>query len=413
MTSVPAGRSRPVAAPGGDSRAGTPGGHAWTRAGLLWDGYYLAALLVSLLVVTTDRSTSGRAHAVACTALAAVACWYLALGRRVIRDASTSPRLAAVYLSGLLAGFAVAETQTLAATFLLIGLCPQVCFAAATFRQVVGFVLAINAAPAVTVAALTTGHTRAQALPECVAIGVLSAVFTLVIGSWVTGIIDQSRDRAQLIERLESTRAELAAANLEAGRLAERQRLASDIHDTVAQGLTSVVMLLEAAAPEIGRDDGAVRRYLERAATATRENLAETRALVAALTPAHLVAGGLADALRRLAGQQGALSVTVEVSGEIRPLPASTEVVLLRVCQEALANVRKHAQADVARVRLAYTSGSVRLEVADDGSGFDPVRMADGFGLRGMRGRVDEGGGTLTVRSTAGRGTTVRAEIPA
>lgn len=386
--------------------------HAWTHARLLWDGYYLAALLVSLVIVAIDSGTSGRARAVACAALAAVACWYLGVGRRVIRDANTSSRRAVVYLSGLLAGFAVAETQTLAATFLLIGLCPQIYFAAATYRQAVGFVLAVNAAPAVTVAITVPGPAQAQELPEYVAIGVLSAVFTLVVGSWITGIIDQSRDRAQLIERLESTRAELAAANLEAGRLAERQRLASDIHDTVAQGLTSVIMLLEAAGPEVGRDDGAVRRYLARAAAASRENLAETRALVAALTPAHLVSGGLADALLRLAGREGAPPVTVEVSGEIRPLPASTEVVLLRVGQEALANVRRHAQAGAVHVWLAYTGGAVCLEVTDDGTGFDPARVGGGFGLSGMRARVGEGGGTLTVRSAPGQGTTVRAEVP-
>jgi signal transduction histidine kinase len=260
-----------------------------------------------------------------------------------------------------------------------------------------------------------TGVNRGSVLGELAGIAALGIAFSAVFGSWITGIIDQSEDRAQLISRLEATQAELAAVSHQAGMLAERQRLASEIHDTIAQGFTSIVMLLQAADPEIGRDDAAARRYLASAVAAARENLAEARALVAALAPAQLQSGSLDHALGRLAERTGSefgLPATFEVSGQARPLPAVAEVVLLRVCQEALANARKHARAGQAWVRLAYDEAAVRLEVGDDGAGFDQDQVNGGFGLRGMRARVGEGGGTLVVRSAPGAGTSVRVEVP-
>ena len=102
------------------------------------------------------------------------------------------------------------------------------------------------------------------------------------------------------------------------------------------------------------------------------------------------------------------------MSGRPRPLPMAAEVVLLRVCQEALANVRKHAERAVpSTVRLGYDPDAVRLEVSDDGAGFDPDRVNGGYGLRGMRTRVAEAGGTLTVCSAPGAGTRVSAAVPA
>jgi signal transduction histidine kinase len=91
----------------------------------------------------------------------------------------------------------------------------------------------------------------------------------------------------------------------------------------------------------------------------------------------------------------------------------ATEVVLLRVCQEALANARKHAAAQTVAVRLGYDPDAVRLEVSDDGTGFDPDQVSGGYGLRGMYARVSEAGGTLAVASVPGAGTRVSAEVPA
>ncbi|HEY6788894.1 MAG TPA: sensor histidine kinase, partial [Trebonia sp.] len=210
---------------------------------------------------------------------------------------------------------------------------------------------------------------------------------------------------------------ELAAAQHTAGRLAERQRLAADIHDTLAQGFASIVMLIQAAQADLdgSRPQAAhsqAARHLDLAARTARENLAEARALVAGLTPAQLAGGTLPDALRRLSQASG-VDATFGLDGTPRPLPMAIEVVLLRVCQEALSNVGKHARAQSATVRLGYDRDAVLLEVSDDGAGFDPAGVSDGFGLRGMRARVTEAGGTLTVSSKPGTGTRVSAMVPA
>ena len=167
---------------------------------------------------------------------------------------------------------------------------------------------------------------------------------------------------------------------------------------------------LDGSRPQAAHSQAA--RHLDLAARTARENLAEARALVAGLTPAQLAGGTLPDALRRLS-QASVVDATFGVDGIPRPLPMAIEVVLLRVCQEALSNVGKHAHAQSATVRLEYDPDSVRLEVGDDGDGFDPAGACDGFGLRGMRARVTEAGGTLTVGSQPGAGTRVSAMVPA
>jgi signal transduction histidine kinase len=394
---------------------GSPPRDAWDRGELLWYTYYAASLVVSVLVVVSSGEPARRT-AIAIAALAAMAAWYAVVGRPLVqlKENETVPRQT-VYLGVLLPLFVLATTQAMAAAFVLIGICPQCFFSSVTFRRAMVWVVAFNATLPVVGLFTVTGGNRGQVLGELAGIAALGIAFSAVFGSWITGIIDQSEDRAALISRLEATQAELAAVSHQAGMLAERQRLASEIHDTIAQGFTSIVMLLQAADPEIGRDDAAARRYLASAVAAARENLAEARALVAALAPAQLQSGSLDHVLGRLAERTGSefgLPATFEVSGQARPLPAVAEVVLLRVCQEALANARKHAQADQAWVRLAYDEAAVRLEIGDDGAGFDPDQVNGGFGLRGMRARVGEGGGTLVVRSAPGAGTSVRVEVP-
>ena len=236
-------------------------------------------------------------------------------------------------------------------------------------------------------------------------------------GSFVDRIIEQSRERAELIRALEATRAELAAANRESGTLAERQRLAGEIHDTLAQGFSSIIVLLQAA--EAGLADAAppaARRQLALAGQTARENLAEARALIGALAPAQLASGNLPGALRRVTERVGSeigISARFDVEGTPRPLSAALDVVLLRVGQEALANVRKHATARSVAVLLRYEPGRVSLEVTDDGQGFDPAQVSAGYGLRGMRERLGQAGGLVQVRSAPGGGTCLRAEVPA
>jgi signal transduction histidine kinase len=402
-----------------DTQAGPVGAgpaprDAWDRGELLWYAYYAASLAITLAVVLSAGEPA-RNTVIAIVLLAVMAGWYAVVGRPLTQTEPHPVSRQAVYLGVLLVLFVLGATQSMASTFILIGVCPQCFFTSTSIRRAMAWVVAFNVTAPVVGLFTVTGAHRGSVLGELAGIAALGIAFSAVFGSWITGIIDQSEDRAALISRLEATQAELAAVSHQAGILAERQRLASEIHDTIAQGFTSIVMLLQAADPEIGRDDAAARRYLASAATAARENLAEARALVAALAPAQLQSGSLDDALGRLAERTGTefgLPATFEVSGRARPLPAVAEVVLLRVCQEALANVRQHAQADRAWVRLGYEEAVVRLEVGDDGAGFDLDRVNGGFGLRGMRARVGEGGGTLVVRSAPGAGTSVRVEVP-
>ncbi|CAB4537580.1 MAG: sensor histidine kinase [Actinobacteria bacterium] len=214
-------------------------------------------------------------------------------------------------------------------------------------------------------------------------------------------VIDQSRQRSQLITELRAAQAHLATAQREAGVLAERERLAREIHDTLAQGFTSIVMLCQA-----GRH--------ERVEQVARDNLAEARRLVAALQPAVLDGRTLVDAIRRVVDgfrDDTGLRATLDVVGTPRSLDRTEEVALLRATQEALTNIRKHAGATTVEVRLRYDD-PVTLAVTDDGCGFDPETVDGGFGLRGLRDRLDEVQGAFDVRSTPGGGTTVEVRVP-
>jgi signal transduction histidine kinase len=220
--------------------------------------------------------------------------------------------------------------------------------------------------------------------------------------------VRQSADRRAVIAELEEARASLATLSHRAGVLAERERLAREIHDTLAQGFTSVVVLLELAESDVDTDPAAARRRLVAARDTARQNLAEARGLVAALAPADLQAAPLPEALGRLTDRFGAetgLAARFEVCGDPQPLPANKEVVLLRSAQEALANVRKHAGAGSVTVTLRFSPDGAVLTVADDGAGFDPAAPTAGFGLAGMRRRVEEIGGALSIHSGPG-GTT-------
>nr|MBA3524612.1 sensor histidine kinase [Geodermatophilaceae bacterium] len=246
-----------------------------------------------------------------------------------------------------------------------------------------------------------------------------SALFTVLIGSWIGGIIRQSAERAQLIDELQETREQLATVNHERGALAERERLSRDIHDTLAQGFASIVTLLEAVDAELGTDGAAARRYVALARDTARENLAETRSLVTALHPAGLTGTSLVEALDRLVTRWQAetlVPASLTVSGVPRRLTPAAEVVLLRAGQEGLANVGKHAGAGRVDLQLEHRTESTLLRVCDDGLGFDPataIGPADGlgYGLAGMRARAQEAGGSLRLRSAPGAGTTIEVEV--
>jgi signal transduction histidine kinase len=253
--------------------------------------------------------------------------------------------------------------------------------------------------------------------PAVAAVSVFAAGTVLGIG-YVGAIVRQSRERQRLLEQLEATRVELAAAERQAGMLEERQRLARDIHDTLSQGFASVVLLLEAAEESVATGQP-VDRYITQALRAARDDLAESRRVVWALRPRPLQEQSLPQALQELTGrlaEETGLRAQTTVTGTERPLGAQTETALLRITQEALANVRKHSSASQVTLTLSYLEDLVMLDIADDGVGFEPpaiLAAAGGLGLGAMRERVTQLGGNLTIESAPGEGTTIAAELPA
>jgi signal transduction histidine kinase len=177
-----------------------------------------------------------------------------------------------------------------------------------------------------------------------------------------------------------------------------------------------VLLLLEAVDSALGSEPSVARRHLARARDTARENLAEARALVAALTPPDLARTSLPEALKRIVERvdaESGLAATLVVDGRPRGLPAEHEVTLLRSVQESLSNVRRHAGATVVVVSLVYGMDTVTLTVRDDGRGFDPDAERDGgYGLTGMRARANRIGGSVDVVAAPGQGATIRVDVP-
>ncbi len=241
---------------------------------------------------------------------------------------------------------------------------------------------------------------------------------TILLGLWVSAIIGQSTRRRELIEELEATQAELAAAERREGTLEERQRLAREIHDTLAQGFTSIVLHLEAADQALPDDLESLQRHLDQARATARESLDQARRVVQDLRPDLLEQQSLPDAIERTAARfqaESGLRVGSQTTGTPVPLHPEIEVTLLRATQEALNNVRKHAQATAVQVTLSYMGDTLILDVQDDGvglAGAAPSPFAGGYGLQAMEERVQQCGGEVMIESEPGEGTTVVVTIP-
>jgi signal transduction histidine kinase len=345
---------------------------------------------------------------------ALLAAWHLAFRRLGIRE--ERPGLVVVYLAGMLGLWFLLAGLHPAYFALLLVLYPQI-FRHLRLSQAVPAAAVLSAA-VVWREVLASGRPLWEN-PGAIVGGLLSVVFGTLFAIWITRIIEQSHERRELIEQLEATRSELAAAEREGGRLAERQRLARDIHDTLAQGFVSIVLQLQAAEAELPGGAEEARGHLERARRTARDNLAEARRLVWDLRPEALAAAPLGEALGRLTGrlaEETGMVATATVTGTPTPLSADAEVTLLRVTQEALANVSRHAHADRVAVTLSYMDGEAALDVRDDGDGFTPAADGSGpnggLGLRGMRERVEALGGRLAVESAPGLGTTIAVTVP-
>ncbi|MBH0024945.1 sensor histidine kinase [Salinibacterium sp. SWN248] len=254
----------------------------------------------------------------------------------------------------------------------------------------------------------------ADALLYSSTIVALSLIFSLALGLWITQISTLSDQRHDLVLELHSTRDELAAISRDAGVSSERERLAREIHDTIAQDLTGLVLVAQRAKRELDNNHpAAAAEQLELIEDSARAALAEARALVTASAPVGLTGDGITSALNRLAerySRETQLTVTVDAE-QLPAMARETEVVMLRCAQEALANVRKHAEATRATITVSADDMGLTISVADDGVGFDPTTAHPGFGLEGMSERLALVNGRLDVDSSAA-GTTVRATIP-
>ncbi len=219
-------------------------------------------------------------------------------------------------------------------------------------------------------------------------------------------------------------RARLYARSTELGAIEERNRLAREIHDTLAQGLAAIALqletadlLLEGATDVAVHSRAALQQAIQQALTLTRTNLEEARRSVLDLRAAPLEGKTLAMALAALVQQikqeQPGLRLRFAATGGNHPLPVAVEAGLYRVAQEALTNLINHAHADRAKVALHATPTQITLTIEDSGHGFDPSAVApDRFGLTGMNERVNLLGGALTIESAARAGTVVRVVVP-
>ncbi|MCA1552924.1 MAG: GAF domain-containing sensor histidine kinase [Chloroflexi bacterium] len=213
-------------------------------------------------------------------------------------------------------------------------------------------------------------------------------------------------------------RARLFTRSTQIGAVEERNRLAREIHDTLAQGLAATTMQLETADVLLEKGDSLERaqQAVQHALALTRANLEEARRSVLDLRAAPLEGRTLAEALSTLAEEHASkwnVPTQVEVIGGSRPLPVRVEAGLYRVAQEALTNVVRHAQATALTIQLVLTPERVTLTIEDDGRGFEPSQIPkDRFGLLGLNERVKLLGGQLKLRSQPGAGTRLEVTIP-
>ncbi|MFI5086585.1 MAG: sensor histidine kinase [Actinomycetales bacterium] len=289
-----------------------------------------------------------------------------------------------------------------------------------------------------TIAAMAVAVVLAQwaaggqaAPPVAVVVGPLvGAAFSVVTGLGYRALYEEGESQRRAADELRRTRVELARTQHDAGVLAERGRLAREIHDTLAQGFSSIVLVSRAAAKSLDSGDTqAARQRLAMVQQTAADNLAEARGFVRGLAAPDLADESLAESLARLcerteveaAARGVSLRCRFALEGSPEELPPPYGITVLRAAQASLANVWAHANARNAVVTLGFLGTEVTLDVFDDGVGFDPEALpgalagrsdGSGFGLRSLRARVEALAGTLALESAPGEGTVVAIRLP-
>lgn len=241
---------------------------------------------------------------------------------------------------------------------------------------------------------------------------IMRFVAVMAIGVTIKLLVMQNEERSRL-------QASLAAAERKSGVLEERQRLAREIHDTLAQGFAGIVVHLETAEQIDPLKGSAAKPHLDLARSVAREGLDEARRMLQALRPEILAQRGLTEALDRVCddwSKRNGLPAFLEITGSPAPMHPDIELTILRAVQEGLNNIRKHAEARSATVTLSYMEDMIVLDVQDDGKGFVPsnnnAAPGNGFGLAGMRERTEALQGSFSIESVPGEGSTISITLP-
>ena len=384
-----------------------------------WHVLFAAAmlLLATLALASDEFAGAGRLGVFVC--LAVVSAAYVTIGWRALATGRFGVLFAVILI--VMSAVAVSFNPTMA-TIQAIAF-PMLWYVLIdTRRAIIGNVAL---ALCVGVGYVVGLGVDAETIGRAATIEGISLVGSIALGLWFTRIATLSDERQVLIDQLTATQDQLAQLSRDAGVTSERERLAREIHDTVAQSLTGMVMLAQQARRNLDSGDlDAIGDELATLESSARDALVETRSLVAAAAPVELGAGVTA-ALERVAARFTrdtgiAVRVVVDLQmgveggpmDDAAPLARDVEVVLLRSAQEGLTNVRKHASASEVTLDLRASHGDVCLTVSDNGSGFDPAAPSDGFGLPGMRDRVALAGGSLTITTAPGEGTSLLVALP-
>jgi signal transduction histidine kinase len=390
---------------------------AWESIDFLWSIIFLGAVILALFFALRDVALTASARQTAVILSVTIMGWHIGWIVYYRRFINIRFHLVGglVYNSVLIAlWFALVQIDE-AFYFILFGLISQF-YIILTIRWAAIFTVLV-------LGLMAYMQTIGEGNPfswQVVLLYAIMAAVGIMIGVWLERIIRQSMERRDLIEQLEATQLELAEAERKAGVLAERQRLAHEIHDTLAQDFISIIMHLDAAEQSVRPEDETVQRHLGQAQAAARSGLRQSRHVVEDLLPEQLAQAILPDAIANVVArwsESSGVPVEFAVTGEVVGLETAVDKTLLRATQEALANVRKHAQASSVTVTLSYLGDQVMLDVQDDGVGMVAdgsvsSLAAGGYGLIAMRERITNLNGDLIIESEPGDGTTVVVSIP-
>ncbi|MEZ3160596.1 sensor histidine kinase [Microbacterium sp. BWT-B31] len=379
-----------------------------------WDAIVaIVSIVVAMALLTAFRPEGAVRLTVGLASIVLLAVGYVAIGRAAVHPPRASWRFP-VFLA--VAALAVG-VGTGAAPFLAILQTlayPLAWVVGDSRRRGIGGSIVI-AASVFAGAWLGNGGDAAAAVSG-LATAVFSLAFSIAIGLWIAYIAEYGQERARLLAELQAAQTQVEALSRDRGAAQERERLARDIHDTLAQTLAGLVIFAERAGRQSrGGQTDAAAATISTVEQVARDALGEARALVArtAAVPSEPVFESAVQRLVERFRAHGPAQISLDAGAVAGRLDRETQVVVLRCLQEALSNAAKHAGAVRVSVRVeADTGGPVTLTVADDGRGFDPAAPAAGFGLDGMRERVALAGGALEVSSRPGRGTTVRVVLP-